>query len=315
MHFPSTWLFLLVVPLLQAADNTGVKMAIQFGNFGPSAQHTIYLQSDRKRMEFRNSIGEKEGPRLVAITRCDLGQIFELNLETREYTSAPYPPRPFTREEMEARGLSTTVKYVSDKPTLRIEVTTTDTGERREMFGHIARHVVTTRKQIPLEGSRAAAQEAVMDGWYIDSKPSDSRDISTKDIDLHQRLSCDRPWPKGGKSHAYLHAAGGNQPVDRVEFVAVGERETGFALDSVTTTKSTYALPDGTRKQSDVKNEMRVTQLETGPLDPALFEIPAGFKQVEHIERNPAMSASASSNPFEDFWQRLKAGVANFFSR
>jgi len=34
---------------------------------------------------------------------------------------------------------------------------------------------------------------------------------------------------------------------------------------------------------------------------------------VEHIERNPAMSASSS--PIEDFWQRLKAGVANLFSR
>lgn len=316
MRYSSTWLFLLGVPLLQASDNNGVKMTIQFGNSGPSAQHTIYLQSDRKRMEFRNSIGDKEGPRLVAITRCDLGQMFELNLDTHEYTLAPYPPKPFSREEMEARGLASTVKYVSDEPTLRIEVTTSDTGERKEMFGHIARHVVTTRKQIPLEGSRAAAQEAVTDAWYIDSKPSDSKPVGSNDIDLRQRLSCDRKWPEGRQSHAYLRAAGGNQPVDRVEFVAVGERETGFALDSVTTTKSTYALPDGTRKQSDVRNEMRVTQLESGSLDPALFEIPAGFKYVEHIERNRAMSASStSSNAIEDFWQRLKAGVANFFSR
>ncbi len=306
MHFSSTWLFLLGIPLLQAAGNSGIKMTIQFGNPGTSAQHTIYLQSDRKRMEFRNYIGEKEGPRLVAITRCDLGQMFELNLDTHEYTSAPYPPKPFTKEQMEARGLPTTIKYVSDKPTLRIEVTTTDTGERKEMFGHIARHVLTTRKQIPLEGSHSEPQESLTDAWYIDAKPGDSNDI-----DLKQRLSCDRPWPKGGKSHAYLHAGGRNQPIDKAEFVAVGEPETGFALDSVTTTKSTYVLPDGTRKQSDVKNEMRVTQLEGGRLDPALFEIPAGFKHVERIERNPAMSASSS--PIEDFWQRLKASVAKFF--
>jgi hypothetical protein len=306
MHFSSTWLFLLGVPLLQAADNGGIKVTIQFGNPGTSAQHTIYLQSDRKRMEFRNYIGEKEGPRLVAITRCDLGEMFELNLDAHEYTSAPYPPKPFTKEQMEARGLPTTVKYVSDKPTLRIEVTTTDTGERKEMFGHIARHVLTTRKQIPLEGSHSEPQESLTDAWYIDAKPGDSNDI-----DLKQRLSCDRPWPKGGKSHAYLHAGGRNHPIDKAEFVAVGEPETGFALDSVTTTKSTYVLPDGTRKQSDVKNEMRVTQLEGGRLDPALFEIPAGFKHVERIERNPAMSASSS--PIEDFWQRLKASVAKFF--
>jgi len=257
-------------------------------------------------MEFRNYIGEKEGPRLVAITRCDLGEMFELNLDAHEYTSAPYPPKPFTKEQMEARGLPTTVKYVSDKPTLRIEVTTTDTGERKEMFGHIARHVLTTRKQIPLEGSHSEPQEAVTDGWYIDAKPGDSNDI-----DLKQRLSCDRKWPKGAKSHAYLHAAGRNQPIDKAEFISVGEPETGFALDSVTTTKSTYVLPGGTRKQSDAKHEVRVTQLESSPLDPALFDIPAGFKHVERIERNPAMSAS--SNAIEDFWQRLKASVAKFF--
>jgi hypothetical protein len=313
MHFSFSWLLLLGAPLLQASDNSGIKMTIQFGNSGPSAQRTIYLQSDRKRMEFRNYLGEKEGPRLVAITRCDLGQMFELNLDTREYTSAPYPPMPFSKEQMEARGLPPTVKYVSDKPTLRIEVTTTDTGERKEMFGHIARHVITARKQIPLEGSHSEPQESVTDAWYIDSKYADSKPSDSNDIDLNQRLSCDRQWPKGAKSHAYLHAAGRNQPIDRPEFVTVGEPETGFALASVTTTKSTYALPDGSRKQSDVENEMRVTQLESGPLDPALFEIPAGFKHVEHIERNPAMSAS--SNPIEDFWQRLKAGVANLFSR
>jgi hypothetical protein len=323
MHFSSPWLFLLGIPLLQAADNSGIRMTIQFGNPGTSSQHIIYLQSDRKRMEFRNSLGEKEGPPLVAITRCDLGQTFELNLDTREYTSAPYPPKPFSREQTEARGLPTTVKYVSDKPTLRIEVTTIDTGERKEMFGHIARHVLTTRKQIPLEGSHSEPQESVTDAWYIDSKPIDSMPIDAKrgdsrpgdsnDIDLRQRLSCDRPWPGGAKSHAYLHAAGRNQPIDKAEFVSVGEPEAGFALDSVTTTKSTYALPDGTRKQSDVNNEMRVTKLESGPLDRALFEIPAGFNHVEHIERNPALSASSSR--FEDFWQRLKAGVANLFGR
>jgi hypothetical protein len=82
---------------------------------------------------------------------------------------------------------------------------------------------------------------------------------------------------------------------------------------SVTTTKSAYTLPDGTKKQSDTKNEVRAIQLEESPLDPALFEIPAGFKLVQHIERNPAMSGSSST--IEAYWQRLKASVTNFFSR
>jgi hypothetical protein len=193
VHFSSTCLLVLGIPLLQASENTGVRMTTQYVHSGSSSQntsqHTVYLQKDRKRMEFRNYLGEKEGPPLVAITRCDLGQMFELNLDTREYTSAPYPPKPLTKEEMEARGLQTKLKYVSDKPTLRIEVTTADTGERKEMFGRIARRVLTTRKQIPLEGSRSEAQESQTDGWYIDYKPIDSNG-SSSNIDLSQRLSC-----------------------------------------------------------------------------------------------------------------------------
>jgi len=300
MHFSSSWLLLLGVPLLQASDNSGIKMTIQFGNPGPSAQRTIYLQSDRKRMEFRNYLGEKEGPRLVAITRCDLGQMFELNLDTREYTSAPYPPKPFTKEEMQARGLPAKAKYVSDKPTLRIGTTTTDTGEREEIFGPIARHVIVIRRQIPLEGSVSAAQESVTDGWYIDSKTPDSG------IDL-QRLSCDRQWPERARGHSYGHAGGLNEPMDKVEFVDIGEAETGFALRSVMTSKLTHTLSDGTVKQFEVKSKMQVTDFEEGPLDPTLFEIPSGFKQVDHIERNPSVSAFANQS---NFWQRVRASVA-----
>jgi hypothetical protein len=313
VSFSSTWLLLLGVPLLQASENRGVKMTIQHGQAGLSTQQTIYLQADRKRMEFRSAFGQKNadgsvqptyGPRLVAITRCDLGQAFELNLDASEYTSVPYPPKPLTKEEIKARGLETPVTYNSDKPTLRIEVTTTDTGERKEIFGHIARHVITTRKQIPLEGSHSEPQESVTDAWYIDFQS----------IDLNQRLSCDRKPPEG--KHAYTHSylwLGGNRPMDKPDFVTIGEPERGFAVQSVTTSKSTYTLPAGARKQSDSKFEMQVTQFEENPLDPALFEIPSGFKHVEHIERNPV--APGSSSQISYLWQRLKASVAGLFSR
>ena len=151
MHFSSTCLPLLGVPLLQAAEIPGIKMTIQRGAAGNMQRQTIYLQGDRKRIEFRSSVGRARpdgtlqqlyGPPLAAITRCDLGQSFELNLDTSEYISIPYPPKPLTPEEIKARGL-TPVTYASDKPTLRIEVTTADTGERKEIFGRMARHVIT----------------------------------------------------------------------------------------------------------------------------------------------------------------------------
>jgi hypothetical protein len=84
-------------------------------------------------MEFRNYVGRPRadgsqqwlsGPRLAAITRCDLGQVFELNLDAAEYVSAPYPPKPLTQVEIEARGLSEPDMTQSGKPTLRIETRT-----------------------------------------------------------------------------------------------------------------------------------------------------------------------------------------------
>jgi hypothetical protein len=307
MNLSSAWFLFLGISLLEASENAGIKMTIQYGLTANPSRRTIYLRADRKRTEYQNSFGVKKadgslqsihGPHLVSIIRCDLGQNFELNLDTREYTSAPYPPKPFTKEVLKARGLDAPVTYASDKPTVRIETTTTDTGERKEIFGHDARHIITTRKQTPLEGARSGSQEIVTDAWYID---------------LNQQLSCDRKWSEGKQGQAYLSTVSRKQPIDRPEFVTIGEPERGFALSSLMTIKSTYTLPEGTTKHSESKAETQVTQLEEGPLDPALFEIPPGFKHVDHIERNPA--ASAFANPPKDFWQRVRASVAGLFNR
>ncbi|HEX4757949.1 MAG TPA: hypothetical protein VH308_08200, partial [Terracidiphilus sp.] len=176
MHLPPICLLFLGVPLLQTSEDTGIKMTVRRVFDGNPTEQTIYVQEDRERMEFRNYQGKQKvdgsqqwlsGPRLAAITRCDLGQIFELNLDAAEYVSAPYPPKPLTQAEIEARGLAKPGMSPSGEPTLRIETTTVDTGERKVFFGHIARHVIITRKQIPLEGSHSEPQETVTDGWYI----------------------------------------------------------------------------------------------------------------------------------------------------
>jgi len=284
VYFSFVWLFLLGIPLLQAPGNNGIKMTVESRATGNSSQRTTYIQGDRERMEYRNSFGRKPaadgsiptiyGPRLARILRCDLGQSFELNLDTSEYTSSPYPPKPLTQEEIKARGLETPAARMPEHPTIRVETKATDTGERKEMFGRMARHVITTRTQTPLEGSGSEAQESVTDGWYID---------------FDQQLSCDQKWPTSGHGYiaGYLGVGSGKQPMEKPEFVTVGEPETGLALYSQTTSKSASTLPGAYTS----KSETRVTEFAEGPLDPALFEIPPGFKLVDRIERNPSASA------------------------
>jgi hypothetical protein len=261
--------------LLKASENTGVKITTRRTFAGHSSEQTVYLQEDRKRVDFRNYAGQRKadgsqewlsGPHLAAITRCDLGQAFELNLDAAEYVSTPYPPRP----RIELRRLGKVDLLQSREPTLRIETNTVDTGERKEFFGRIARHVVATRKQIPLDRSHSERRETVTDGWYID---------------LDTQLSCDRKLIRGKRGHAYVVA--GNQPAEKPEFIDTGEPETGFAVQLVTISTTTHTLPDGSKKKTNSKHETLVTGLELASLDPRLFEIPPGFKHVQRIERSP----------------------------
>src|SRR5207248_9138136 len=129
-------------------------------------ERTTYWQSDRRRMEYQNSTGDRLGPRLATIIRCDLGKMFDLNLDSSQYVSAPYPPKPLTKQQPHAEGLDRQVVSWSEKPMLRIETTTVDTGQRKQLFGHTARHVITTRKQIPLQGSNSQAPGECQ-GWMV----------------------------------------------------------------------------------------------------------------------------------------------------
>jgi hypothetical protein len=81
-------------------------------------------------------------------------------------------------------------------------------------------------------------------------------------------------------------------------------------VQSVIVSKGTYTLPDGTHKETNSKSETLVTQLELRSLDAGLFEIPARFKHVRQIERNPRVSASSNQR----FWERFKAKVAGFLN-
>ncbi len=273
MLFSLCWILLLSVLATQTAENAGTKVVIRNTFGGQSSDNTTYWTADRRRTEFRHAVqrtkedGSVEWVDEVAsvfIVRCDLGQSFTLKMKAEEYSVAEYPPKRLTPEEMAARGTP-----VAPQPTLRIEIATVDTGEREKMFGHVARHVITTTRQIPLEGSHTQAQETVRDGWYID---------------VDRRISCD-PKPPAGSGSGFMAigaAVGGKEMMmERPEFVDIGARETGFPVKEVRITTSETALATGLRRGSDSINESEVTQFEAMPLDPALFGIPPGFKHVE----------------------------------
>jgi hypothetical protein len=99
--------------------------------------------------------------------------------------------------------------------------------------------------------------------------------------------------------------------VDKPEVVSTGKPETGFALEAIVSADYAYKSVDGTVKHAISRSERRITELYEGPLDPSLFEVPHGFKQVKRIERNPPIN---SSKGVAELWQRMKYTISRWFS-
>ncbi len=233
----------------------------------PPVTSTEYLQADRRRDEHRGMSGYRlgptgrdiyrAGPRTALIKRCDLQKTFLVNLEDRQFAEWPVVPVPTRQELRERAEARPAVEALA--PTMRVETETVDTGDRRDIFGRPARHVITTQRVTPFGGPSPRNSVSVMDGWYID---------------LDTQLSCE-PDSRGAAGHAILIAHMHGDPPARPTFVHVGDPEYGYAVQRRTT--------DG-----DSVMEMEVTELSTAPLDPSLFEVPAGFIRVEMIRQEPA---------------------------
>jgi hypothetical protein len=230
----------------------------------PPMETIEYIQADRKREEHQGFFGYRlrsngrdiyrPSPRTALIKRCDLQKAFHVNFDDREYTACPMQAFP-TRDEI---ARAETVPQPSDQtaPSVLVETETVDTGERRELFGRPARHVITTRRVIPLTGSNCRESQTVTDGWYID---------------LDTGLSCD-PWWSSKSGHAFLTIHKQGEQPERPTFKDIGEPERGYVVLSRST-------PGG--------SELEVTHLSTVAIDPVIFEVPTNFSLVERIRQEP----------------------------
>jgi len=233
----------------------------------PPIEAIEYIQADRKREEYRGYVGYRfrangrdlyrRNPRTALVTRCDLGNVFLVNFDDGEYTTWPIPAFS-TPEEIRARAGSVR-QSPAQAPTILVETETVDTGERKELFGRPARHVITTQRILPVSGSRHPESQTVTDGWYID---------------LDTSLSCDPWWQSTGTAGVFLLGYKEGSEPDRPTFTNIGEAERGFVVVSRTTSGGSVL-------------ELEVTHLSTVTLDPILFEVPNGFSLVEQIRQEP----------------------------
>ena len=207
------------------------------------------------RADFKIQIQLTEGSHTTAQTGYYKPQLWRADLSGRSYVIVDSANRrsimvePAVRE-YSVRNLGSAPQQPADPDqTIVAEIETRDTGERRQMFGHTARHIFTTlrrhtdyRNQPP-----SAIQEVFTEGWYLDVPGR---------------------FPMLSRAGAVVTFVGGSaKGVDVTPRIAV---------------KATGHAPEGLpvwEKGGD--RLLEVTEVSEAPLDAKIFEPPSGFRRVD----------------------------------
>ncbi len=242
----------------------GVKIVTRQITGGFTDTRTEYLAPDRLRNEWQSQMRDGSGPMATIILRGDRDRVFMLDLAAHEYITY----------ETDSRGSTVSVKrpMVDSGGTLKIWIESVDTGERKELFGHIARHIITREKRVAGPGACSKPSVSETDGWYIDGSV----------------LPAWRQQKKNsfGVVVAAEVSAGSNDKcfnkMDKIEVHRSGV-ETGFPVKITTTMTNEVTQPDGNTRTLSSTWGSEVVELKEGPLELTLFDVPTDFRRVESL--------------------------------
>jgi hypothetical protein len=244
--------------LMIGVAHADVKVKSRQTSGGQTVENTSYIKGKRERTEMG-------GGQMINVQQCDLRRNIQIMPQARAYMIQPYD-QPTTL----TTNASATVSSPSTKGgVITSTVTTKDTGERKQMFGYTARHIITT---IVMDSTPDACSpvksKMEFDGWYIDAAFA---------------LDC------GSQTYtAYQNKANGGCH-DRYETKQIGTARRGYAVWEKTTMFDQSGNPS-----FSTLNE--VIELSQATLDQALFEIPDGYHEVKDFASAYAMSNSASTS-------------------
>jgi len=258
-------LILLCAATAALAD---LKVTRKTGAGGHTSETTVYVKGSRQRTET---------PALTTIEQCDLRRTIQVNERTHRYVIIP-------DQTNEGETTPATAVQQSSRPTRRggvvtHTVTITDTGERKQMFGFNARHIKTATVMDAPQGTCSPGHfEMEADGWYIDAPAGFSCDVTR----------APSPPPMRGPRPDCQ---------DQVRTKLVGTARLGLPV-SMTTRMKTGGEEDAeaSAMAGAMTMTLEVTDISNVTLDPALFEIPAGYTEVANMqELFGAPSADTSS--------------------
>ena len=255
--------------LAAAEARADVKIKSKQTTQGQSYENTTYIKGKRQRTE-------QMGGQMVTIQQCDLRRDLQLMPQMKAYTVRPYDTGAAGANPSNASDTRTTTERTRGG-LVTMTVTTRDTGERKQMFGHTARRIITTieTKSSP-DSCSPVNSKMETDGWYIDAAFA---------------LDCDTE--RAGAYRNYQQRAGCQ---DRYETKQVGTAKRGYPVWE----KMTMYGEDG-RESFSAVNE--VVELSQATLDAALFEAPADYREVKDFSGASlasAMSGGATGSDDDD---------------
>jgi hypothetical protein len=196
--------------------------------------------------KIREEASTAPGLSSVTIQDCAGHRVIQLNDRTHTY---------MLTEMAGSDASSPAASSAATAGTVTLNVAEQDTGERKQLFGYTARRVKGT---VTAEGGSASCNgtfHVTTDGWYIDVP------------EIQGCVSPDRQILR-----SQMQREGCN---DRIVLKASGIDKLGYPLILDTTLEV---------KGSTVTVHQQTTDLSTAALDPSLFEIPAGYRQVQSYQ-------------------------------
>src|SRR5215203_3434602 len=243
-----------------AAADVKIKAKQTMG--GQSYDNTTYIKGKRQRSEAMNGMS-------ISLTQCDLRRGVTLNAQTKTYMVNPFADAAVqttakTTPVVDKNGVVQAGGHVT------MTITTKDTGERKQMFGFTARHLIITMETVSSpDACNKTNTKMQTDGWYIDAEFV---------------LDCDY----GNQGHGgYSGKSGGCK--DRYEMKTVGTPKRGYPVYE----KMTMFDESGKETMSMV-NE--VVELSKATLEQALFEVPADYREVSDASQMYASASTTASS-------------------
>lgn len=255
-----TTLFLLIGAASSLNVFGDIKIRSRQTMSGQTMENVVYIKGKRQRTEMMDGA-------MITLVQCDLRRSVQMNSMTKTYLVNEFAQPAQQTSSVNPRGSSAPV---TKGGTITTTVTIKDTGERKQMFGYTARHLIITTV---MEPSADACDKKPMrmetDGWYID---------------FELEFNCyDAAYSYNNNNY---RNPGGCQ--DKMTFKQVGTGKRGYPVYEKMTMFDESGKPSFT-----TVNE--VIELSKATLEPALFDVGPDYREVNDFSEMYSSSAALSN--------------------